>query len=156
MTLSSSTLATELKNLPLYDDEGEAVTGFTNAFGTYFAGAISNGIPINAAALLAAKEAMKVAMLALLSSNAASALRLGILAFWGALVPVTAWATVTVITPPVLLANLETDLLVTFNNNKTGKLSKDVAMTAIAAKIHTDNVGGLATWPSPVGAVLIT
>lgn len=156
MTLSASTLATKLKALPLYDDEGEAIAGFTDAFSDYFSGAMSNGLPISALALPAAKTAMNSAMIALLSSNAANALSLGIAAFWGALVPVTAWATVTAITPPPLLANLETDLLLTFSNNKTGKLDKDVSMTAIAAKIHTDNIGGLATWPSPVGAVAIT
>jgi hypothetical protein len=156
MTLSASTLATKLKELPLYDDEGEAISGFTDAFSDYFSDAMSNAIQISALALPAAKTAMETAMIALLSSNAANALTLGITAFWGALVPATAWTTVTLITPPVLLASLETALLVTFNNNKTGKLSKDVSMTAIASTIHTNNLGGLATWPSPVGAVAIT
>lgn len=156
MPLSANTLATELKALPVYSSEASALEGWSSAFSTYFEGAISNGVSVNPLALPAAKEAMATAMVNVLSTDGASALQLGIRAFWCALVPVTAWATVTAIAPPILLPGLGAVLSTTFSANVVGKLSANASMTAIAATIHSHNIGGLATWPSPVGPVAIT
>lgn len=156
MTFSASTLSTQLKALALYDDESNAISGWTDAFSVYFEGAMSNGLPISGLALPVAETAMKAAMVGKLATDGASALQLGILAFWGALVPATAWTTVTVIAPPILLSGLGAALTTTFSANVIGKLSANDSMTAIAATINLKNQGGLATWPSPVGAVAIT
>lgn len=150
MTLLAATLATELKNTGLYTTEAEAIDAWASAYKTYMLGATSNAIVITPAALDAAKLAM-VGALTGLSVNGATALQAGIVAFWGAIVPATAWLTVTVITPPVLLTGLTAALTSVFASNKTGSLSKNDSMDTIAGAIHTNSLGGTATWPTPVG-----
>lgn len=150
MALLAATLATELKALDLYDTEAEALTGWAAAYKKYMEGASSNGVPIVAASLVPAEAAFIGAGTGL-STGAATALQAAILAFWGAIVPATAWPTVTVITPPALLSGLATALTSVFTANTEGGLAKDASMEAIATAMHTNSLGGTATWPTPVG-----
>lgn len=153
MAMLQTTLATELKALALYNDEPSAIQAWADAFANYFQGdgategAQSNALYITPAAIPAAKAAMVGAMTGL-STAGAAAIQAGIVAFWGALVPATAWPTTTAITPPPGLSGLAVALQAVFDANTVGGLSKDDSMTAIAGAIHPINaVGGTATWP---------
>lgn len=147
MAMLQTTLADELKALALYDNEPDAIQAWADAFAAYFGDAESNAVIIAPAAIPAAKAAMAGAMTGL-SMTGAAALQAGIVAFWGALVPATAWPTTTAITPPPGLSGLAAALQVVFDANTIGGLSKDASMTAIAGAIHPINaVGGTATWP---------
>jgi hypothetical protein len=150
MGLSATDLGDALKAMALYDNETAAIAAWADAYATYFEEASSNGVPINPLALPVAKAAMIGAMTGL-STAAAVSIQAGALAFWGALVPPTAWVSVTVITPPPLLSGLSGALTTVFTANIVGQLSKDASMDAIAAAIHTNSLGGTATWPTPVG-----
>jgi hypothetical protein len=86
-----------------------------------------------------------------LSVTGPAAIQAGIVAFWGAIIPATAWTGVTAITPPPPLAGLVASLTLVFAANVAGKKSKDDSMTAIANAIHTANLGGIAAWPLPIG-----
>ena len=150
MALSEATLATELKALPLFNTEATAIQAWANAFSTYFGDAASNGVTIAPAAIPAAKAAM-IAQLSGMSGadQGATKIGAGIVAFWGGLVPATAWPTTTVIIPPALLAGLISLLQAVFDANAAGAVSKETAMDNIAAVLHTNNQGGTATWPIP-------
>ncbi len=150
MALLQATLTTELQSLGLYGVEADAIDDWTAAFSAYFEDAESNVVSINPAALPAAESAMKGAMVGL-STGGASALQAGILAFWGALVPATAWTTVTAITPPPGLSGLAAAVQDAFDANTVAGNDKNTSMAAIAAKIHPLQLGGTATWPTPVG-----
>lgn len=154
MALLSTTLATELKAMDLYDLEADAINAWAAAYKEYMKGATSNGVTIVPVALVPAEAAM-VGALTGLSTSGATALQAGIVAFWGAIVPATAWPTVTVITPPPLLAGLGAALTTVFTANMSGALSKDASMDAIATSIHTNSLGGTATWPVPIGPMAI-
>lgn len=158
MTLSSTTLADELKAMGLFDNEPDAVEEWAEAYKTYMEEATSNLVDIMAVALVPAKAAMVAAMSDTepptgigLSTSGATAIQAGTLAFWGAIIPSVAWTGVTAITPPVLLSGLATILEGVFTANKNGSLSKNASMNAIAAAIHANSLGGTATWPTPVG-----
>jgi len=151
MTLLASKLADELKALGLYSTEPAAINAWANAFNNYFTDAMSNAVPIAPGALPAAKAAMISAMVGLSTSAGPVSLQASIVAYWGSLIPATAWPTVTVITPPVLLAGLTATLVSVFAANITSKASKNDSMTAIANAIHAANVGGIAVWPVPIG-----
>ena len=162
MAMSQTILENELKALSLYTTEADAVTAWAEAFATFFEGdgatqgAMSNLVYVAAGAIAAAKAAMAAALSGMGVPGAGAAkIVIGIIAFWGALVPATAWPTVTLITPPTLLAGLDTTLQTTFNTNRDTPKTKDAAMDAIASDIYTANQGGLATWPA-LGAVAIT
>jgi hypothetical protein len=147
MAMLQTTLADELQALGLYDNEPDAIQAWADAFAAYFEDAESNAVIIASAAIPAAKAAMVSAMTGL-STAGAAAIQAGIVAFWGALVPATAWLTTTAITPPPGLSGLTAALQAVFDANTTGGLSKDASMTAIAGAIHPINaVGGAATWP---------
>ena len=158
MALLADTLATELKAMALFDNEADAIDAWAEAFSTYFedaASAVLGASPILAAAIPPAETLMKAGMTGL-STAGPAAIQAGIVAFWGSLVanvsnPVTqAWATVTLIVPPVLLTGIAAALTTLFATNTAGSVAKDAAFDAIAASIHTNNQGGLATWPNPV------
>ena len=155
MALLSTTLADELKALDLYDNEADAIAGWAAAYREYMKGATSNGVTIVPAALLPAETAMIGASTGL-SETGATALKAGIVAFWAAIVPATAWPTTTLITPPALLSGLDVELGKVFLSNKEGELSKDASMDTIATEIHVSSLGGTATWPgSPPVAIAI-
>lgn len=158
MTLLSDTLATELKKLTLYSTETPAIAAWAEAFAKYFEGAQSNAVPIATIALVPAKAAFIGAATGL-SLDAATKLQAAITAFWGAIVPATAWATVTAIAPPGGLASISQDLKGidgisgVFGANTAGKLDKNDSMTAIATAIHSRQSGGTATWPLPTPGI---
>lgn len=152
MVMAAATLADELKGLDLYDVEIDAINAWADAFATYFEDASTNGVPIAPLAIVPAKAAM-VGALTGLSTDAATALQVGIVAFWGALVPAVAWPGVLAIVPPVLLSGMGVLLTGVFTANTEGELDKDASMTAIAGVIHTNNLGGIANWPPPPGGV---
>jgi hypothetical protein len=148
MALLASTLATELKNMTLYDLEADAILAWAAAYKTYFEGATSNGVTIVPTSLVPAESAMVGASTGL-SADAATALQTGITAFWTAIIPAVAWPTVTAITPSTLLPGLGAALTGVFASNTSGSLSKDDSMDAIAGVIHTNSLTGIAVWPTP-------
>lgn len=155
MTLSAATLASELKAMPAFATEVAAAEAWAEAFTNYFQGvnpptdsAESTGVPIAPAVMPAAKAAM-VGALSGMKSQGATSIQNGIAAFWASLaaLPAAAWVGVTLITPPPgLTGMLEAALIATFASNKSGLLEKDEAIDALAAVIHTNNLGGTATW----------
>ena len=154
MAMNLTTLENELKAMALYSTEAAAVTAWADAFAAYFEGdgvtegAESNLVYIVAAAIPAAKAAMAAGLVGMsVSGQGAAKIAAGITAFWGALVPAVAWPTTTLITPPLLLAGLAVALNAVFAANRSGALSKNDSMDAIAAVINTNNQGGTATWP---------
>lgn len=153
MAMSQSALAAELTATELYDDVADAIQAWADAYAAYFEGngvtegAQSNAVYVASGAIPAAKAAM-VAAMGNLASNAAAAIESGIIAFWGALVPATAWPTTTAITPPTLLSGLASTLQSVFDANTNSNATKVTAMGAIAEAVHTASQGGTATWPS--------
>ena len=152
MARNVATLETELNNLALYDTEAAAITGWVNAFSTYFADATTaTKGTIFARGDPAARTAMVAAMTGL-STAGAAALTAGIVAFWnhGVNRPNVWWATCTAIAPPAALATLEAELDATFAQNIAEEASKALSMQRIAGKIHTACNGGTATFPGPI------
>lgn len=182
MSMSASTLATELKNMGLYDNEHDAAAAWADAFSTYFEDAVAGPDPpgptagtIAVLALGPAKTAMQEvlqgpnpdpAVLDGMSTpnQAAAKIQEGIVAFWGALVPAIAWPILppagpcTLITAPSGLTGptgIAIALTSTFLTNTNDKKSKDDALDAIANDIHSRNgTGGVATFPPTVGGGL--
>lgn len=152
MALSEIVLATELKSMALFDNEAAARAAWAEAFRVYFEDAESNSVPIVVASLVPAEAAMEAALTGMSdSSQSGPKIQAGIQAFWGAIVPGTAWPTVTDITPPTLLSGLGDALNGVFSANTSSQLSKDDSYDAIAASIHTNNLGGIAVWPPTPG-----
>ena len=158
MAMSATELANELKAMPLFDNEADAAQAWAEAFGNYFEGdgsthgAESNSVYVASALMATAKLAMQGSLAGMSSpGQGAAKIQAGIQSFWSILValPASAWATVTVITPPASLSGLAAALQPVFDNNRDSELSKDDAMTAIANAIHANNQGGSATWSGP-------
>lgn len=164
MAMSQSELATQLKAMVLYATEAAAAEAWAAAFAAYFEGdgvthgAESNAVYVASTLMAAAKLDMQTALGGMSDPGAGAAkIKAGIQAFWAVLValPASAWATVTVIVPPIPLVTLDTVLQATFEANRNGDKSKDDSMDAIAADIHaaTSPVAvpdqGKATWPGP-------
>jgi len=152
MAMSSIALKSELLALELYETEAAAISGWAAAWDNYFQDAESNAIPVTPGSTAAAKAAMAGAMTGL-STAGAAALATAITAYWAtlALTPGAIFAGAIAIAPPALLANIQADLEIVFAANTSGSASKDAAMTAIANALHTDNLGGIATFPDPIG-----
>jgi len=148
MAMSSATLKAELVALNLYEDEGDAIAGWSAAFKTYFLDAACNGIPVTPAALVPCEAAMKGAMIGL-SLTGAVAIQAGIVAFWGALIPAVAFPPAISLIPPPALAGISTALIPVFLASTTGKLGTDPAMEAISTVIHANNLGGTAAFIGP-------
>ena len=156
MVMSAATLATELKNLTLFDTESAAAAALAGVFATYskhaLAGAAGTVLAPGLSACPAAMEAALSGMSAL--GQGASKIQAGIIAYWGAITPVTAWVTCTGVTPPPGLSGLATALSSVFASNISGAVTKDQAYDAIAGAIHTINAsGGIAVFPVPPGGI---
>lgn len=154
MPLTAAALSTELQNLPLEDNFPDAITNMTNAFTNYFYNASVAGIACTANTLISANSAMLGAMIPLWETDAANALQVGCLAFWGVVAPAAASIWVTV--PPVISAipaagvsGLAAALTPVFSANVAGELEKGPACDAIAAAWHPTNLGGQATQQAP-------
>lgn len=159
MAMNQTRLVNEMKAMTLYDTEIAVTMAWANAFANYFQGdgvaqgAESNLVYVAPAAIPAAKAAMVAALSGMSAPGVAAAkIAASVMAFWGSLAaaPATAWPTATLITPPVLLANLATTLQTNFDANTSGAVAKDPAMGVIAATIHAANQGGSATWPGTI------
>lgn len=156
MAMNQTVLEDELKAMLLYDTETATVSAWADMFANYFQGdgasqgAQSNGFYVVSAAIPAAKTAMAGGLLGMSEpGQAASKIASGITLFWAALIPATAWPTVTLITPPPLITGLTAALQAAFNVNISDTTTKDAAMAAIAAVVHSSNQGGSAIWPGP-------
>src|SRR5512140_327970 len=123
--LTPAKLKNELMNLGLYDNEAAACQTLADAFSNYFADAMSNGVPIAAGALPAAKAAMAAALVGMSVSGAGAAkIQAGIIAYWGAVIPAVAWPTTLLITPPPGLGTIAASLTAIFAANVAGQKSK--------------------------------
>jgi hypothetical protein len=154
MAMSANTLATELKNLALYDTELAAANAWADAFDVYFKEAIAGTVgQVLAAGLTNCKSAMVSALSGMSqTSQGATKIQAGIAAYWSAIIPASAWSGCTLVTPPPTLSNLIAALQATFTSNTSPTQTKDAAMQAIADTIHGINSsGGAATFPAPIG-----
>src|SRR6478752_6427094 len=139
MALVSSVLASGLLAMVPTPVEATAITNFTNAWATYFAGVSVTGVPVG--------------------SLAAAKTQAGITAFWGVIVTSgpTLWvltpSVITVVTPPPTLGGIAAALTAVFASNAadpTKTLAQ--ATNAIAIVLHNNGgLGGIATvQPPPV------
>jgi hypothetical protein len=137
-----------MMNIGLYANESEGIDAFAEAWKTYFTDASSNGIPVLAAALTPAKSAMTAAMTGYKTAGA-TAIQAGIVAWWGSLVavPASAFTAAILLVPPPAISGIGAALVSVFAANVSGGLGKDAARTAIAAALHGNNLGGMATFP---------
>jgi len=154
MPLTSAALSSELQNIPLVDNNVDAVANMADAFTNYFYDASVAGIACTAGTLNAAKSAMIAAMTPGWAADAAMALQVGCLAFWGVVTPAAATLWITV--PPVIsatlppgVAALAAALTPVFAANVAGELDTAPACDAIAAAWHSTNLGGIAIQQLP-------
>lgn len=155
MSLSSTTLATALKSLALYDNEVAAATAWATAWNTYFleaeAGLAGN---IDSDGLVNCIAAMTSALSGMSSpGQGASKIQQGIIAYWNAIIFAIAWPTCIGITVPPSLSSLSTTLQPVFNANTAPGITKDQAMDNIAGALHTANLGGTALFPVPPSGI---
>lgn len=156
MAMSADTLAMELKAMPLFDNELDAVSAWADAFDAYFQSAEAGaGGPVVPAGLAPCKAAMEAALTGMSGSGQGAAkIQAGIQAYWGAIIAATAWATCTSVTPPSGLSGLAAALQATFSGNAVPAVTKDQAYDSIATTIHGINaVGGVAVFPAPPGGI---
>ena len=155
MALIQTVLSAQLQAMPDVDNEPDAILNMSGAFDTYFAGAASNGIPINPGIAAAAKTAMQGALAGMSSDGAAAAsITAGVTAYWAALnVPGAFGASIPPTVPPPTLGTLTAGLTGIFSSNISGELAKAQACDAIAGIWHPIMLaGGLATFlfgPTP-------
>lgn len=151
--MSSSVLATQFAMLPNASDEPTAITNMTDALITFFSDMSCAGIPCIPAVLQTApKVAMSAAMVGLSTAGAAS-IQAGIVAFWGACVPLAAtiFPTATLIVPPPGISTVAATILPVGIASIAGNLDKPTACNAMAAAIYPLMLGGTAliTLPPP-------
>lgn len=154
MALSSATLASELDaQVGNVATEAAARTAWAQAWNNYF-GHASCGGTISGLALPAAKSAMASALTGM-SSSGASAIQAGIAAWWAALVPATAFAGATVITPPATVSGIAAALASVFTTNNAPGVTKTQALANLAAVLHANGgLGGTATIAGTPTAIL--
>jgi hypothetical protein len=160
MVMTPTKLADGLKAMTPTTDETIAINRFADAWTNYFYDAAVGAIAANPGTLLAAKNIMKTQLVGVKSAGAAKILA-GITSFWGivATAAPTIWTTVppcTGATPPPTLATIAAVLNGVFAANKAAQLNLDAAATAIAAALHTPNLGGICVIPTPGVATPIT
>lgn len=156
MAMSADTLATELKAMPLFDNEPDAAAAWADAFDVYFQDAEAGaGGPVVPAGLAPCKAAMESALSGMSGSGQGAAkIQAGILAYWGEIIAATAWVTCTEVTPPPGLSGLAAALQAVFSGNAVPGVTKDQAYDNIATAIHGINiVGGIAVFPVPPGGI---
>lgn len=162
MVMLSTSLASELENMTPTDQESEAIDRFASAWETYFYDSVVGAIPANPGTLAAATNAMKAAMVGLgTQDNGAAAIQAGITAFWGIVATSAAaiWTTAppcTGATPPPNLATISSSLASVFSSNTSAELGLSDACNAIAASLHSSNLGGICVIPVPGAPTPIT
>ena len=155
MSLSSTTLATALKTLALYDNEAAAAAAWANAFHTYFleaeAGLAGN---IDSDGLINCVSSMTSGLSGMSNpGQGATKIQQGITAYWNAILYAIAWLTCTGITIPPSLSGLVAALQPVFDANTAPGITKDQAMDNIAGVLHTANLGGIAQFPPPPSGI---
>ena len=145
MPMSINKLKTELINLSLYDNEPDDIKAWALAWKNYFSDSAANGIPIVPSTLTVAEIAMKSAMIGLSIAGAVS-LQAGIIAFWGALLPI-AFPPCLSLTPPPGISGISALLIPVFVANTVGGLDKPTCCQNVATVLHTSNLGGMAIFP---------
>lgn len=158
MAMSQSTLATELENMVPTDNEPDAITALTDAYGVFAADAESNSIPITPAGVNLGKAAMSAALVGMSVSGAGiTAIPAACIAFWVAVAGglATSFPGATAITPPPH-AGIAAKLAITFPANTAGGKSLADSVDAIATDMHSEAiVGGTCTFPGPVVAPIL-
>ncbi len=152
MPLNPSTLANQLKNMTPTKSEIEAIGKFTDAYIAFMSESSVGGlVPIVPSALQGTPKTACMAAMTGLSTTGAVAIQTGLLAFWGAMVPLAAtlYPTATLIVPPIPLSTLAPLLITVFAANTLAKLSLNDSCVAVASVIYTASLGGLATIPTP-------
>lgn len=156
MAMSASTLATQLQNLTPTSVEATANQRFADAWAIYFAASAANGVPYSTNA--AHKSAMISAMAGSSAPNAgATKIQAGIVAWWASVLStfaVTYSGAIALVVPPLTtgIAALLTPVLA---SNTAGSLSLSAACTQVANVLHTNNLGGTATFPPAVVAPIL-
>lgn len=152
MPLNPTTLANQLVNMTPTTSELTAIGRFTDAYIAFISESSVGGIvPIVPAGLQGTPKSACIAAMTGLSVNGATAIQNGLLAFWGAMVPLTAtlYPTSTLLVPPVPLASLAPLLVNVFAANTSAQLDLNASCQAVASVIYTASLGGLATIPTP-------
>jgi len=152
MALTEAKMKDELMALGLYGTEAEAAEAWAVAFDNYFQDAATMGVPVAPGSTAAAKSAMQAGLVGL-STAGAAAIMTGITAYWGVVASAASsiWAGTLAAVPPTTLAAIQAALEAVFAANIAAEASKEDAMTAIAAVLHANTLGGLANWPPPPG-----
>lgn len=157
MPLDQNKLAKEMEKMDPTTIEIKAARRFATAFTSYFYDAVATG-SVTPGSLNAAKAAMLGALAGMSAPGAgAAAFQAGISAFWGVVAgaAATIWPGTVGATPPPTLSAISAAVMGVAPVNTAGKLSKSQAMKAVAAVIHVNNLGGLATLPPPASPVPI-
>lgn len=152
MPLNPTTLSNQLQNMTPTTSELIAIGRFVDAYIAFMSESSVGGlVPIVPAGLQGAPKAACTAAMTGLSTAGATAIQSGLLAFWGAMVPLAAtlYPTATLIVPPPPLASLAPLLTAVFAANTQSQLSLADSCTAVASVIYTASLGGLATIPTP-------
>lgn len=160
MALVQSTLSSQLtSNMVPVESEAEGIQNFVNSWEAYFTGASVSGVPIQPAALAAAKAAMQGSMTGVGNEDQAAAIITSALGqFWSTLqgLAATAWVvppnTVASLTPPPTLSSLQTLLQQVFDNNVQSELEASDCCNAIATVLHANaGIGAIALVTPPSG-----
>jgi hypothetical protein len=154
MAMTQATLSTQLQNMTPTGAEATAITNLVNAYGTYAAGAASNGVPIQAAGVNLGKAAMQAALVGMSGANQGiTKIPASIVQFWIAVAGglATSFAGAIAIVPPPN-AGLAALLAATFPANVSGNKTLVQACNAIAADMHVQAIiGGTVTFAGPIG-----
>ena len=151
MVMSSIVLANQFAALPNASDEATAITNMTNAFITFFSDMSCAGIPCIPAVLQTTPKTTMAAAMVGLSTAGAASIQAGIIAFWGACVPLAAtiFPTATLIVPPPSISTVAAVILPVGQASIAAGLDKVSACNAMAAAIYPLMLGGTATITVP-------
>jgi len=159
MAMLAATLATGLAGMTPTDSEAAAIDALTAAWESYFSTAAAGPVPYTAVPvppetiapeLIAFKSALTG-----MSADGAGAQKIqdAMTAFWSGMIPAAAFAASTAITAPTDLSAVVAALAADFISNKDENKTLPEAAAIIAATMHTNNAGGIATFPPPPGGI---
>ena len=149
MALTSATLGAQLQAIS-GSTEGAAITAWSGAWATYFAGAVANkgggvSFTTNPTTIAAARAAMESAMTGLSTSlEADDKVQTGIIAWWDYLEanPGACFADAIIIDKPDL-TGIAAALVPIFADNQDNTHSAAVSCAAIAASLHGTAAGNV-------------
>lgn len=162
MSLSESTLASELENMIPVETETEGINNFAAAFENYFSNATCKTVSVTPGSLTAATSALKSAMTGA-NTDAATAIGAGVAAFWGvvALSAATIWVVAPPLAsavPPPTLGLITAAVLAAGTGNINAESNLADSAATIATAIHPSNLGGLGvdtTIPTPISIPIL-